>query len=59
MRRIAILAEGTLDFHHGKTATDPVKWGGEKLVAAVVERLRGTPVSLTRGGSCESLHEGR
>lgn len=34
-RRLAILAEGLLDFHHGKTATSMLRYRAESVVAVV------------------------
>lgn len=34
-RRIAILAEGALDFHHGKTAVSLLRYQGDEVVAVI------------------------
>src|SRR5579872_3526652 len=42
VRRLAILAEGTLDFHHGKTATSLLRFRPRDVVAVVDSKNAGS-----------------
>jgi uncharacterized NAD-dependent epimerase/dehydratase family protein len=52
IRRLAILAEGTLDFHHGKTATSLLRYRPEEVVAVIDSQNAGrsTGELLSVGG---------
>src|SRR5579872_6093866 len=52
VRRLAILAEGTLDFHHGKTATSLLRYRPEEVVAVIDRDHAGqtTQAALGLGG---------
>jgi uncharacterized NAD-dependent epimerase/dehydratase family protein len=52
-RRIAILAEGTLEYHHGKTAISVLRYRPESVVAVIDSRRSGRTVGdvLGIGGS--------
>lgn len=48
-RRLAILAEGTLDFHHGKTAVSLLRYRPEEVVAVVDSEHAGSTTGQTLG----------
>lgn len=52
-RKLVILAEGTLDFHHGKTATSILRYRAEDVVAVIDRQHAGftTEAVLGLGGS--------
>jgi uncharacterized NAD-dependent epimerase/dehydratase family protein len=45
MRRIAILAEGAFEWHHGKTATGVIKYGQDPIVAVIDRANAGKDVA--------------
>jgi uncharacterized NAD-dependent epimerase/dehydratase family protein len=49
MRRIAILAEGALSWHTGKTATGVIRYGKEPVVAVIDSTRAGQDVSQALG----------
>jgi uncharacterized NAD-dependent epimerase/dehydratase family protein len=51
MRRIAILAEGAFEWHHGKTATGVIRYGKDTVVAVIDSTKAGQDVAQALGAS--------
>lgn len=51
MRRIAILAEGNFNWHHGKTATGVIRYSQDTVVAVIDSGNAGKDVAQALGGS--------
>jgi len=51
MRRIAILAEGSFEWHHGKTATGVIRYGKDTVVAVIDSTKEGMDVPQALGGA--------
>src|SRR5438105_14112357 len=51
MRRIAILAEGAFEWHHGKTATGVLRYGQDPVVAVIDSVTAGTDVAQALNSS--------
>jgi uncharacterized NAD-dependent epimerase/dehydratase family protein len=48
-RRLAILAEGTLDFHHGKTAVSLLRYRAQEVVAVIDSQHAGSTTKQVLG----------
>ena len=48
-RRLAILADGMLDFHHGKTATSIIRYRPDEVVAVIDSDHAGTTTEVVLG----------